>query len=83
MRATHINITIPEGLKSRVDAESEKEGIGRSTLIQKALRLYLTLVNKKKIKALLCEGYKEMAHESVELIKEFEGLDEESLKYVD
>jgi len=81
MRAEHINITIPANLKLRIDAESKRERIGRSTLIQKAVSLYLELIKKKRLKALLIEGYKEMTDESIKITREFEALDDEAMKY--
>ena len=83
MRAQHINITIPVNLKIRIDEESRREKIGRSTLIQKAVSLYLELIKKKRIRALLAEGYSEMAGESLKITREFEALDNEAMKYAD
>lgn len=82
MRAEHINITIPVGLKTRIDEESKREHIGRSTLIQKAVGFYLELLKKKRVRDLLAEGYSEMAGESIKIMKEFEDIDKEALKYV-
>ena len=82
MRAEHINITIPIGLKSRIDEESKREHIGRSTLIQKAVAFYLELIKRKRLKNILAEGYAEMSDESLRIIKEFEDLDQEALKHV-
>ena len=81
MRAQHINITIPANLKIRIDEESRRERIGRSTLIQKAVSLYLELIKKKRTRALLAEGYSEMAGESLKITREFEALDNEAMKY--
>jgi metal-responsive CopG/Arc/MetJ family transcriptional regulator len=83
MRAQHINITMPVDLKMRLDAESKRERIGRSTLIQKALSLYLDIIKKKKVRALLAEGYTEMAGEAISMTKEFEKLDDEAMGYAD
>lgn len=83
MRAEHINITIPVSLKMKIDAESKRERIGRSTLIQKALAFYLDVLRRKKMRALLAEGYSEMAGESIAITKEFAGLDDEALRYAD
>ena len=83
MRAQHINITIPIDLKARIDEESKREHIGRSTLIQKAVGLYLELVKTRRLKALLAEGYSEMAGEADRIMKDFRVLDDEALKYVD
>jgi metal-responsive CopG/Arc/MetJ family transcriptional regulator len=83
MRAEHINITIPVGLKTRIDEESKREHIGRSTLIQKAVSFYLEIIKSNRIKGLLAEGYLEMAGESIKIIKEFENIDNEAMKYVD
>ncbi|MBI3009832.1 MAG: hypothetical protein HYY57_02480, partial [Candidatus Omnitrophica bacterium] len=55
----------------------------RSTLIQKAVRVYLGLSRKKALRALLEEGYAELASEAKQLEREFARLDAESLKYAD
>jgi len=83
MKAQHINITIPVDLKARIDEESRRERIGRSTLIQKAVSLYLELIRKRRLKALLAEGYSEMAGEAARLLKDFRLLDDEALRHVD
>jgi len=83
MRAEHINITIPVSLKTRIDEESKRERIGRSTLIQKAVSFYLEISKKSRTKRLLAEGYLEMAGESIKMIKEFENIDNEAMKFVD
>ena len=83
MKAQHINITLPIDLKRKVDAESAREHIGRSTLIQKALGLYLEVVKQKRMRALLAEGYAEMAGEALAITKDFHKLDREALRYVD
>jgi len=80
MRAEHINITIPSSLRIRIDEESKRERIGRSTLIQKAVSLYLGLIKKRQLRALLAEGYNEMAGESLKITREFEILDDEAMK---
>jgi|GEM_PF-856567 hypothetical protein len=82
MRAEHINITIPIGLKTRIDEESKRERIGRSTLIQKAVAFYLELIKRKRLKSLLAEGYAEMAGESLKIMDDFEDIDKEAMKYV-
>jgi len=83
MRAEHVNITIPVSLKMRIDAESKREHIGRSTLIQKALAFYLDVLRTKKMRALLVEGYSEMAGEALAITKEFSGLDDEVFRRAD
>ena len=79
----HLNITFPEKLKQALDREAKTERTGRSTLIQKAVRVYLELKRRKLIKNLLKEGYQEMADISAEIGRDFQELDRESLKYVD
>ena len=83
MSAEHINITMPNELKIALDREAEREKIGRSTLIQKAVQLYLSLIRRRRLTHLLREGYVEMAGEARLLSDEFSRLDEEALKYVD
>ena len=80
---THINITFPEDLKVRLDREALREKTGRSTLIQKAVRIYLELKARKSTQELLREGYEAMTVESGKLMDEFKSIDRESLKYVD
>ena len=79
----HLSITFPEDLKRELDREAKKQSIGRSTLIQKAVRVYLELKRRNEEKYLLREGYQEMYGEMAALQKEFENLDQDSLKYVD
>ena len=62
---------------------NEKEHIARSTLIQRAVGLYLELAKGKRIRKLLAEGYAEMAGEALKVTEEFEKLDGEAMKYVD
>ena len=79
----HINITFPEDLKKDLDREAKKEGTKRSTLIQRAVKVYLKLKHRKTMINLLKEGYQEMSGESQKIARDFESLDRESLKYVD
>lgn len=83
MKTEHINITIPPELREAVDREAEHRGTKRSTLIQKAVRIYLGLSHRKAFRTLLEEGYAELSGEAKRLEREFERLDAESLKYVD
>ena len=83
MKMRHINITIPADLKLKLDTQSKRESIGRSTLIQKAVAFYLDLVRRKNMRKLLAEGYAEMSGESIKISEEFEELDNEISKYVD
>ena len=79
----YLNITFPEDLKQALDREAKRERTKRSTLIQKAVKVYLELKRRKKMVTLLKEGYQEMAGESQKVMRDFESLDRESLKYVD
>ena len=79
----HINITFPEDLKKDLDREAKREGTKRSTLIQRAVKIYLKLKHRKTMINLLKEGYQEMSGESKKISDDFENLDRESLKYVD
>ena len=83
MRAEHINITIPVELKNMIDTQTKLERIPRSTLIQKALRVYLELSRKKRLKEQLEQGYSEMAGEAIRIMEDFKGFDGDGLKYVD
>ncbi len=53
------------------------------TKIQKAVRVYLTIKDRKTKEILLREGYETMASESKKMMSDFKHLDRESLKYVD
>ncbi len=79
----HLNITFPEDLKKALDHEAKFERIGRSTLIQKAVKIYLDLKKRKVLNNLLREGYLEMASVTEEVMRDFAKLDQESLKHVD
>lgn len=79
----HLNITFPEELKEKLDREVVREKIKRSTMIQKAVRIYLDLKARKVTHELLREGYQMMAAESKKIMDEFKVLDRESLKYAD
>ena len=83
MPVEHLNITLPIDLRQALDHEAKREHTKRSTLIQKALALYLHLAKQESLRKLLKEGYVEMASETHAVVRAFEGLDRESLKYVD
>ena len=83
MSVEHLNITLPIGLKEALDHEVRREHTKRSTLIQKAVALYLHVAKKTSVKELLKEGYLEMAAEAKAVTRAFQALDRESLKYVD
>ena len=54
---------------------------GGSSLIQKAVRVYLGLARNRELRALLQEGYQELNEEARRLEQEFARLDAESLKH--
>jgi len=83
MSVEHLNITLPMDLKEALDHEVEREHTKRSTLIQKAVALYLRVAEKKSLRELLKEGYVEMAAEARAVTRAFETLDREALKYAD
>lgn len=83
MAVEHVNITLPAALREALDHEAEREHLGRSTLIQRAVTLYLRVAKGKTLRELLREGYLEMATEAREVTQAFEALDRESLKYAD
>ena len=78
-----LSITFPENLKRELDAEAKIEHTKRSTLIQKACRVYLQLKKEKNKQSLLREGYQELYNVSKEIMKDFEELDRDSLKFLD
>jgi metal-responsive CopG/Arc/MetJ family transcriptional regulator len=79
----YLSITFPKDLKLALDQEARKEHIKRSTLIQKAVRVYLQLKKQQNTKNMLCEGYQEMYGISKEMNADFYDLDRDALKYVD
>jgi len=79
----YLSITIPEQLKTALDQEAKREHIGRSTLIQKAVRIYLELKKRQGTQNLLREGYQEMYGVSQQTLADFDELDKDSLKHVD
>lgn len=79
----HLSITFPETLRHELDLEAKRERTKRSTLIQKAVRIYLKLKRQGAMQELLKEGYLEIADEAGKITEDFKSLDEESLKYVD
>ena len=79
----HLSITFPEALRVELDQEAKKEHTKRSTLIQKAVRIYLELIKRRETTDLLKRGYQEMADESLQIMKEFEVVDRDTWKYVD
>ena len=83
MPVEHLNITLPIPLREALDQEARREHTKRSTLIQKAVALYLKVAKTQNMRELLMEGYIEMAAEAKAVTHAFQALDRESLKYVD
>ena len=83
MKAEHINITIPPQLRQAVDQQARREKTKRSSLIHKAVRVYLGLAKNRDLRALMQYGYQELNQEARRLEQEFARLDAESLKYAD
>ncbi|MBI4342956.1 MAG: hypothetical protein HY599_06280 [Candidatus Omnitrophica bacterium] len=83
MKAEHINITIPPELREAVDRQAKQERTKRSSLIQRAVRVYLGLSRQKALRAFLQEGYEALGAESKRLEREFSRLDAESLRHAD
>lgn len=79
----HLSITFPEALRQELDLEAKREHTKRSTLIQKAVRVYLKLKQRSALQDLLKAGYLEMAGESERIMNDFKALDKESLGHVD
>ena len=83
MPVEYLNITLPIQLKEALDQEARREHTKRSTLIQKAVSLYLRVAEKKSLRELLKEGYVEMAAETKAVMRAFQALDRDALKYAD
>jgi len=56
---THLSITFPVDLKLLLDREAKKEGTKRSTLIQRAVRVYLDMKKRQKLHEAMKQGYLE------------------------
>ena len=52
----HLSITFPERLREELDREAKRERTKRSTLIQKAVKVYLALKRRRAMAALLREN---------------------------
>ena len=77
----HLSITFPEDLRESLDREAKKEHTKRSTLIQKAVKVYLDMKKRSEINKLMKEGYAETAKLDRDTNKEWEstlsdGLDD-------
>ena len=68
----YLSITFPESLRAALDREAKKEHTKRSTLIQKAVRVYLDMKKRKQLNELLKQGYTETAKLDREISKEWE-----------
>jgi len=79
----YLSITFPDNLKKELDLEAKREHTKRSTLIQKAVRIYLQLKRQRAVQNLLREGYQEMYGVAQEMTDDFEKLDRDSLKHAD
>ncbi|MEI6438374.1 MAG: ribbon-helix-helix protein, CopG family [Candidatus Omnitrophota bacterium] len=79
----HINITIPEEMKARLDAASHREKLGRSTIIQRAVDFYIDEKERCEREILLKEGYAQMNGEAQHLMKDFEFSDTEASGHAD
>ena len=79
----HLSITFPEALRFDLDRAAKKEHTKRSTLIQKAVRVYLEMAKRRETADLLKKGYQEMADESLQIMSEFSDIDKEAWKHVD
>lgn len=80
---TYLSITFPEDLKDALDKEAKRQHTKRSTLIQKAVRVYLELKKRQETQNLLRDGYQEMYGTLKQTADDFSFLDQDSLKHVD
>lgn len=74
----HLSITFPPALRRLLDQEAKRENMGRSTLIQKAVRVYLELKKRKETDALLNESCDELNEAGRELMRDFSEADNEA-----
>ena len=79
----YLSITFPKELKTALDQAAKREHLKRSTMIQKAVRVYLELKKRQAEKSLIREGYQEMYGTAKQITDDFAGLDLDSLKHVD
>lgn len=78
----HLSITFPTPLKRQLDLEAKRENMGRSTLIQKAVRVYLELKKKNEANVLLAQEYDELNEVARELLIDFAASDAKAWKDV-
>lgn len=78
---THLSITFPEDLKIALDQEARREHTKRSTLIQTAVKFYLSIKKRGKLSEAMKQGYLAMSKADKQINKEWEstlsdGLDD-------
>jgi metal-responsive CopG/Arc/MetJ family transcriptional regulator len=72
-----LDISFPADLRKQLDAEAEREGVSRSALIQKAVRVYLQRKRFAGADAILAQGYDELNEEARRLGADFFTADNE------
>jgi CopG family transcriptional regulator/antitoxin EndoAI len=82
MAIKHINITLADKLSKEIDKIRIKQGISRSRFLSIAAILLIKRLKSRALREALKKGYQEMAEESLNITKEMEKLEEESLKHI-
>ena len=75
-----IIVTLPRELLNEIDAAAVRLERKRSRLIRDALVEWLELRHKEEFEALLAEGYREMAEQTTELVRDFAAAAAEATK---
>lgn len=68
-----MNITLPRELVTALDNLTGPRK--RSLFISEAVMQKIQQIEKQRLEALLAEGYQASKQDSIELVKEFEGID--------
>jgi len=82
MAIKHINITLGDKLIKEIDKIRTKQDITRSRFLTIAASMLINRIRRKALREALKKGYQEMAEESLNITKEMEKLEEESLKHI-
>jgi metal-responsive CopG/Arc/MetJ family transcriptional regulator len=72
-----VTISLPAGLLALADTLAREQGTSRSAVIAKLLERE----EEARIQALMAEGYREMAEESLQSAREMEPLVDEMLRH--
>jgi CopG family transcriptional regulator/antitoxin EndoAI len=73
-----VVVYLPDQLLQQVDGIAQRQRTNRSEVIREAMRLYLAEQRKRDIRALMQQGYMEMARINLRLASEAFPLEQEA-----